>query len=278
MVSIDATEVNPSTATIRFTGIEEFGSAYPKFQIKVQAHESEGGASNMQIVKDLSHPLRLTGLSPATSYKIRLFAVEDEPPAVSPTFTQLQETAISTPADNQGALTELSRLEVRAGRIVSVEAHPNADSLYVETIDVGEEKPRTIVSGLRKFCTLEELQNREVVVLCNLKPRAMRGVVSAGMLLCASDEGKSKVEPLAPPPGTKPGELVMFEGSSSRPCTPGDRAGRAFEKVAAGLVTDDKGVARAKTTGGPFGELEEPVTFSLPGGPCTAGITNGRVS
>lgn len=48
------------------------------------------------------------------------------------------------------------------------------------------EGPRTIVSGLVQFCTLEQLLNRNVVVLCNLKPRALKGVLSAGMLLCAS--------------------------------------------------------------------------------------------
>lgn len=64
--------------------------------------------------------------------------------------------------------------------------HPDADSLYVEKIDVGEAEPRTVVSGLVQFVPKEELQDRLVVVLCNLKPQKMRGVDSQGMLLCAS--------------------------------------------------------------------------------------------
>nr|CAH7756022.1 unnamed protein product [Callosobruchus chinensis] len=64
--------------------------------------------------------------------------------------------------------------------------HPEADALYVEKIDLGEEKPRTIVSGLVNFIPIEEMQNRMVVVLCNLKPAKMRGVESQGMVLCAS--------------------------------------------------------------------------------------------
>lgn len=64
--------------------------------------------------------------------------------------------------------------------------HPDADSLFVEKIDVGEAKPRTVVSGLVQFVPKEELQDRLVVVLCNLKPQKMRGVESQGMLLCAS--------------------------------------------------------------------------------------------
>lgn len=64
--------------------------------------------------------------------------------------------------------------------------HPEADSLYVEKIDLGEEKPRTIVSGLVNFIPIEQMQDRMVVVLCNLKAAKMRGIESQGMVLCAS--------------------------------------------------------------------------------------------
>lgn len=79
-----------------------------------------------------------------------------------------------------------SRLDIRVGKIVEVSKHPEADALYVEKIDLGEEKPRTIVSGLVNFVPIEEMQNRMVVVLCNLKPAKMRGIESQGMVLCAS--------------------------------------------------------------------------------------------
>lgn len=69
---------------------------------------------------------------------------------------------------------------------MEVTRHPDADSLYVEKIDVGEEKPRTVISGLVNFISIEELQDRLVVVLCNLKPSKMRGIESQGMVLCAS--------------------------------------------------------------------------------------------
>jgi tRNA-binding EMAP/Myf-like protein len=82
--------------------------------------------------------------------------------------------------------------------------------LYVEQIDVGEAAPRTIVSGLVKYVPLEEMQQRLVLVLCNLKPRNMRGVKSHGMVLAASNEEHTVVEPLAPPPAAPPGERVFF--------------------------------------------------------------------
>lgn len=52
----------------------------------------------------------------------------------------------------------ISRLDIRVGVITEVQKHPDADSLYVEKIDVGEEQPRTVVSGLVKFIPLEEIQ------------------------------------------------------------------------------------------------------------------------
>ena len=64
---------------------------------------------------------------------------------------------------------------------VQVEKHPDADALYVEKVDVGEEKPRTIVSGLVKHVPIEEMSGRIAVFLLNLKPAKMRGVMSEGM-------------------------------------------------------------------------------------------------
>ena len=68
--------------------------------------------------------------------------------------------------------------------------HPDADALYVEEIDCGEEKPRTVISGLVKFIPEPEMQDRLVVVLCNLKPSKMRGILSEAMVMCASTPEK----------------------------------------------------------------------------------------
>ena len=87
---------------------------------------------------------------------------------------------------------DVSRCDFRVGKIIHCEKHPDADTLYVEKsesqqhtlrsrcsfvsmsallVDVGEEKPRTVLSGLVKDYSLEEMQNRMVIVICNLKPR-----------------------------------------------------------------------------------------------------------
>lgn len=110
----------------------------------------------------------------------------------------------------------MTKLDIRVGKILSVEAHPDADSLYVEQIDVGEpEGPRTIVSGLKKYVPMETLAGRNVVILANLKPRNMRGIKSNGMLLCASNKEHTLVEPLEPPPEANIGERVHFDADGA---------------------------------------------------------------
>lgn len=64
--------------------------------------------------------------------------------------------------------------------------HPDADSLYVETVDLGNGDERTVVSGLAGLVPMEDLQDRLGVFLCNLKPQKMRGIESKAMLMCAS--------------------------------------------------------------------------------------------
>ena len=91
--------------------------------------------------------------------------------------------------------------DIRVGKILKCELHPDAESLYVESIDVGEPEPRTIISGLVKYVPLDQMQDRRVIVICNLKARNMRGIKSHGMVLCASDAAHENVEPLSPPEG-----------------------------------------------------------------------------
>jgi aminoacyl tRNA synthase complex-interacting multifunctional protein 1 len=106
---------------------------------------------------------------------------------------------------------DVSKLDIRVGTILSAEDHPEADSLYVEQIDLGEaEGPRTIVSGLKKYVSLDEIVGKKVLVLANLKARNMRGIKSHGMLLCASNAEHTEVEPLAAPADTPNGERVYF--------------------------------------------------------------------
>ncbi|EAA09959.4 AGAP010586-PA, partial [Anopheles gambiae str. PEST] len=137
---------------------------------------------------------------------------------------------------------DVGRLDMRVGRIVEVSRHPDADSLYVEKIDCGEPNgPRTVISGLVKYVPIEEMQNRMVVALCNLKPAKMRGILSEAMVMCASTP--DRVEILAPPADAVPGDLVHVEGYPRVPDSVMNPKKKIFETVAPDLKTNGELVA-----------------------------------
>ncbi|KAM0250115.1 hypothetical protein ACHAP5_002432 [Fusarium lateritium] len=128
-------------------------------------------------------------------------------------------------------------IDLRVGHILKAINHPDADSLYVSTIAVGD-KPgnedyveyegqicRTVCSGLNGLIPLESMQGRKVVVVCNLKPVKMRGIKSCAMVLAASpkikegevDDHKGPVELVTPPESAKAGDRVWFEGWEGSP-------------------------------------------------------------
>ncbi len=104
-------------------------------------------------------------------------------------------------------------LDLRVGKIVSIEKHPKADKLYVEKIDLGFDEPVEIVSGLVPYYSVDELLGKNVIVVANLKPAKLRGVLSNGMLLAAEDS--SGVVGLVLAPQAKPGDSIVFKDSCS---------------------------------------------------------------
>lgn len=138
-----------------------------------------------------------------------------------------------------------SMIDLRIGKIVEISKHPDADSLYVEKIDFGEETgPRTVVSGLVNYIPIEQMRDRHIVGVCNLKPASMRGVKSFAMVLCAtSKEGKEGgIELVNPPEGSKIGEKVYFEGPDYENVTPLSQLNpkkKIFETIQPGFTTLD---------------------------------------
>lgn len=88
---------------------------------------------------------------------------------------------------------DFGKVSLKAGKILEAKVHPDADKLLIETIDVGEENPRQIVSGIAQNYTPEDLIGRMVIVVANLEPATLRGVESQGMLLCSVGKGGPKV-------------------------------------------------------------------------------------
>lgn len=125
-----------------------------------------------------------------------------------------RKSTTSTPKDLP---ISIARIDIRVGLITNVQKHPDADSLYVEEIDVGEPAKRTVVSGLVKYIPLEEMQNRKVLVVCNLKPASMRGIKSQAMVLAASNDDHTIVELVSPPEDAPVGERLKFPGFDGEP-------------------------------------------------------------
>ncbi|XXG47268.1 hypothetical protein AAC387_Pa02g1940 [Persea americana] len=131
-------------------------------------------------------------------------------PAAETRRTDADADAPSPSASSDAIKEAADALDIRVGRILRAWRHPEADSVYVEEVDLGEPEPRTICSGLVNYIPIEDLQDIKVVVLANLKPRNMRGIKSNGMLMAASDASHENVELLLPPEGSIPGERIWF--------------------------------------------------------------------
>jgi len=160
---------------------------------------------------------------------------------------------------------DFSRVDVRVGQITKVWKHPDAESLYVEEVDLGEGQPRQVVSGLVKYVPEEQMRNRRVVCVCNLKPAKMRGVMSQAMVLCGENADASVVEIVDPPAGAQVGERVTVEGfGEGEPDEQLAPKKKIFEEVAADCTTD---AARAVTYKG------RPLRTSA--GPCTLATLTG---
>jgi glutamyl-tRNA synthetase len=167
----------------------------------------------------------------------------------------------------------ITALDIRVGRIIRVWEHPEADKLYCEEIDVGEDEPRQVASGLREFMKPEDMEGRMVLVLCNLKERKLVGFPSHGMVLCASNADHTQVKLVSAPVEAKVGERVTvpdmdFEGEESAPFAE-NKIGKkkVFEKLAPFLVTSKYGVPEF---------LGRPLMTSA--GVCTSPISEGSVS
>ncbi|MFM1581443.1 methionine--tRNA ligase [Helcococcus bovis] len=83
---------------------------------------------------------------------------------------------------------DFEKIDMKVGKILECEKHPDADKLLVFKVKIGGEI-RQIVSGIKKWYEPEQLIGKKVVVLMNLKPRKIRGIQSQGMLLSAEKDG-----------------------------------------------------------------------------------------
>ena len=89
---------------------------------------------------------------------------------------------------------DFKKLDIRVATILSAEPVEGADRLICLQLDAGEEENRQIVAGLREYYQPSEMVGKQIVIIANLEPRKMRGVVSNGMLMAASTDGFERVK------------------------------------------------------------------------------------
>ena len=165
-------------------------------------------------------------------------------------------------------LHPMSKVDIRVGKVVSIEPNPEGEKLYNEEIDIGNGEIRKIASGLRGRVDINDLKDSLVVVIANLKKRNLRGWPSHGMILCTSDKD-GKVEPLRPPEGSQAGDLVMIGNLPREPAT--DKH-CPWEDVCKKLFVNDKKEATYKD------EKDEFVWHTEKGNIVSPTIANGTIS
>ncbi|ESO92251.1 hypothetical protein LOTGIDRAFT_217054 [Lottia gigantea] len=224
---------------------------YPVYnEIKIERTEEHGGNKTYDNFTDLQEDFRLEKVHPGDLKASVEKALNKLLEPIRKEFESAELKKLTAeaypPPEKKGASVEEiipSRLDLRVGKIISVEKHPDAESLFVEKVDLGEENPRTVVSGLNNLYPMEKLQDRLAVFVCNLKPAKMRGVLSEAMLMCASTP--ESVEPLELPSGTSLGERVFFEGyEQNQPDEKLNPKKKIWEKLQPDLHISGEGVAQ----------------------------------
>ncbi|MCL1855129.1 MAG: methionine--tRNA ligase subunit beta, partial [Clostridia bacterium] len=117
----------------------------------------------------------------------------------------VQEARATPPADGEPeiagpaliSIDDFAKVRLRAARVLAAEKVEKSDKLLKLVLSLGESEPRrTVVSGIAKHYAPHEMVNRQVVLVSNLKPAKLRGILSEGMILCASGEGEGGEETL----------------------------------------------------------------------------------
>jgi aminoacyl tRNA synthase complex-interacting multifunctional protein 1 len=196
---------------------------------------------------------------------------QQQPPSTKVQQQTEQPVESSSSKESSSAEIDISSLDIRVGLITKAWEHPEADKLYCEEIDLGEESgPRLIASGLKAYYTVEEMNvGRKVLVVANLKSRKLVGVPSHGMVLCASSADGTSVQFIQPPVDAVVGERITVQGYVGEPATENQvLKKKILDSVFPHLKTNNDCVATYKG-----------VPLMTTAGPCkAASLTNSPIA
>ncbi len=124
------------------------------------------------------------------------FVIEKIPPLFPKIEKPLMKPVEKKEVDNLITIDEFFKVELKIGEIVEAEDVKKSKKLLRLMVDLGEEKPRQIVAGIKEYYNPQDLVGTQVCVVSNLKPAKLMGMISEGMLLAAKDEnGLSLIRP-----------------------------------------------------------------------------------
>ena len=130
------------------------------------------------------------------------------PTPPSPPTPPTPSTPVAPPASNTIQYDDFAKIELVVATVLEAVAHPNADKLLVLQIDIGNGEKRQICAGIKAWYEPSTLVGKQIVVVKNLAPRPLRGQVSHGMLLAATDAATGNVVVLSPSAMVAPGSGV----------------------------------------------------------------------
>jgi len=127
-----------------------------------------------------------------------LFARIDEAKKLEEIQTEIEANTVKAPEFKpEIEFSDFEKLDLRVAKVLSCEKVEKADKLLKFTLDVAG-TTRTIVSGIAKYYKPEELIGKNVVIIANLKPVKLRGIMSEGMILSSDDNGQIKIVEIDP--------------------------------------------------------------------------------
>lgn len=103
-------------------------------------------------------------------------------------------------------IDDFAKVEFKVGKVMNAEPVEGSEKLLKLTVDLGEDQPRQILSGIAKWYQPDDLINNSFIFIANLEPRMMMGLESQGMILAA--EGDDLPVPLVPLSEVAPGSKI----------------------------------------------------------------------
>ncbi|MGM5483611.1 MAG: methionine--tRNA ligase [Nanobdellota archaeon] len=122
-------------------------------------------------------------------------------------FSKMEDEFVEKMQQKYGSKEEKFSLDMKIAKIKEVQDHPKADKLLVLKINIGNEE-RQLVAGLKNYYSKEDLKDKKIAIIANLKPAKLRGIESQGMLMAGVEEDSVKLlEPVG-----ESGDSINFEG------------------------------------------------------------------